>query len=116
MEYGWGKEKRLLKRAEFSLCYNNGIKIYSRYFLAFVLTQDEAHQSRVGLAVSKKIGNAIARNRLKRLLREFCRLNQATLPQNSDIVITPKKHIKVNKLTYKDVEEELHKLFKKQYE
>ncbi len=119
MDHTFGKEKRLLKRAEFSNCYNNGNKFHSRYFLAFIVRHDfseNALQTKVGFAVTKKIGNAVIRNRMKRLLREFCRLNQHLLPQNASIVITPKKHIRVDTLTYIEVEEELQKLFKKSHE
>ncbi len=115
MDKTWGKNKRLLKRAEFSHCYDKGQKLHSRYFLAFIASQ-ETEQSKVGFAVSKKKGNAVVRNKVKRLLREFCRLNQHFLPQFSSIVLIPKKHIKIENFNYKEVEEELHKLFKKSHE
>ncbi len=116
MSADWGKEKRILKRADFSLCYNNGYKIHSRHFLAFIREIGDEVQTRVGLAVTKKIGNAVTRNRMKRLLREYLRLNQHTLPKSADVVITPKKHIRVHTLTYTEVEEELNKLFTKPHE
>ncbi len=65
------------------------------------------------MAVTKKVGNAVMRNRLKRLLREFSRRNQQSLPKNADIVITPKKHIKIAELNYQKVEDELLGLLKK---
>ncbi len=113
----WEKEKRLLKRADFSLCYTEGKKVYSRNFIAFVCEKQKktvtSAETRVGMAVTKKVGNAVARNRLKRLIREYCRKNQMSLPLAADVVITPKKHISISSLVYKDVEKELLGLFKK---
>lgn len=46
---------------------------------------------RVGFAVTKKTGKAVIRNRVKRVLREFFRLNQALMPEAVDVVVTPKR-------------------------
>lgn len=55
--------------------------------------------SRLGLAVSKKIGNAVVRNRIKRLLRECFRLYPEYIPKSVDIVIVPKYHIRLVPIT-----------------
>lgn len=46
----------------------------------------------MGMAVSRKVGKAVTRNRVKRLLREFFRLHRALLPEHLDIVAVAKKH------------------------
>jgi len=47
--------------------------------------------SRIGLSVSKRVGNSPIRNRWKRLIRESFRLQKAQLPLNIDIVVRPKR-------------------------
>lgn len=44
--------------------------------------------TRLGITVSKRIGNSVERNRIKRLVREFFRLNRRSFPHGLDIVIT----------------------------
>jgi ribonuclease P protein component len=64
---------------------------------------------RLGLAVTKRLGKAVRRNRVKRLLREFFRRHQAELPLR-DIVIMAKKG--AQELIYQQVEEELGQLLR----
>lgn len=52
--------------------------------------QNELGHPRLGLVVSKKVGNAVARNRWKRVLREAFRLQQDELPQSLDLVVLPR--------------------------
>jgi ribonuclease P protein component len=62
---------------------------------------------RIGIIVSKKVGNAVKRNRIKRLIRAFFRLNKYRL-ENLDYVFIAKNNIDI--LNYDDVERELSKL------
>lgn len=61
---------------------------------------------RLGLAVTRKCGNAVERNRIKRVLREFFRLRQQDMPV-MDIVVTPKRHLRADKVHLAFVEREL---------
>ncbi len=56
-----------------------------------ILKENGLGITRLGLTVSRKTGNAVKRNRVKRLIREFFRLNDTYFPQGYDIVIAAKK-------------------------
>ena len=56
-----------------------------------ILKENGLGITRLGLTVSRKTGNAVKRNRVKRLIREFFRLNDTCFPQGYDIVIAAKK-------------------------
>ncbi|TVM36761.1 ribonuclease P protein component [Oceanidesulfovibrio marinus] len=68
---------RIRKRPEYLVCYEEGRRFASRSFMVFarVCPCDEPG-FRFGMAVSKKVGSAVRRNRVKRLIREFFRLRQ----------------------------------------
>ena len=76
---GYPKQARVRRRAEFTACYERGRRLHSPHFLLFLLPGHEA-RSRTGMAVSRKVGDAVTRNRIKRLLREFFRLHASALP------------------------------------
>lgn len=103
MPHSWQKNQRLLKRAEFQACYNEGEKHFTKLFIVFV---KKAPSCRIGLAVSKKSGNAVQRNRIKRILREFFRLYFEKL-ENAELVIVPKKHVDAGLLRFVHVEKDL---------
>lgn len=111
MPNNWQKNQRLLKRSEFQACYHQGEKFFTKLFIIFVkkipLAQTQAlTHAKIGLAVSKKNGNAVHRNRIKRLLREFFRIHFARiLPY--EFVVVPKKHVDAKTLQFMHVEKDL---------
>lgn len=89
-DFSFKKKDRLLKRAAFTAVNKNGKKFNSFCFVARAQKNQAAH-SRLGLTVSKKVGPAVARNHLKRLVREYFRLNRQFLSGSWDINIIAKK-------------------------
>jgi len=97
---GWGKERRLLKSPEFTACYEQGRKHFTRSFILFVLRRDQGPDGfRLGLTVSRKMGNAVARNRIKRVVRECFRLHQFDVDLPLDVVVVPKRNLEAKQLT-----------------
>jgi ribonuclease P protein component len=83
---------RLRKRPEFLAVQSTGKKVHTEYFLVLV---DREGAGRVGITGTKKTGNAVTRNRLKRQVREYVRLARAPegswLPPDRDVVIVAKR-------------------------
>lgn len=83
---------RIRKREQFLACYESGRRYHAKSFLLFVLRRPEGEKHwRLGLAVTRKVGNAVVRNRIKRVLREFFRLHQDVICLSLDIVVVAKK-------------------------
>jgi ribonuclease P protein component len=103
------KSQRLRKRADYLAVQRGGKTQHCRYFVVVSAHQAQERRSgRLGITVSKKVGNAVTRNRVKRAVREFARgagasaqstsaLASATsalspwLPANLDVVVIAKK-------------------------
>jgi len=89
-EYGYSKQERLLKRGDYLSLNRDGKKYHRRYFLC-IYKKGPGNRSRLGLTVSKKVGPAVTRNRIKRACREFFRLNKHLLGGAWDINLIAKK-------------------------
>ena len=90
----FGREHRLTDRPNFLHCYTAGRRFYSSSFVLFAAQREDRRLPwRLGLAVSKKTGCAVWRNRVRRLIRECFRLAGARAPDGYDYVVTPKRGI-----------------------
>ena len=88
-DQGYPKEQRLLSREDFDRVYKQDH--FAANDVLVIRARRNSSNSRLGLAVSKKVGNAVVRNRWKRRIREAFRLQQDVLPTGLDIVVRPRK-------------------------
>ena len=82
----FGKDERIREKRDYLNVYQQGVRSHSRHFIV-IAHRNPSGKRRLGITVGKKVGNAVKRNRLKRLLREFFRLNKEQFPPSQDIVI-----------------------------
>jgi len=91
------RAQRVRKRAAFVAIQGRGRKLHTESFLVFVLPSQVATPSgpvpgpRLGVTVSKKVGGAVVRNRVKRLVREAFRRLKALFPGGLDLVFIAKQ-------------------------
>ena len=76
----------LKKNKDFRNVYRNGTSYANKYLVMYVL-ENQAGKNRLGISVSKKVGNSIVRHRLTRLIREGYRLQEASYRCGLDIVV-----------------------------
>ena len=89
-KHGLKKEQKVLDRAEFVKLSKHGRRFQDHYFIIAILP-NESENSRLGITVTRRVGNAVTRNRLKRLVREWFRLNQSTISGCFNINVIAKK-------------------------
>jgi ribonuclease P protein component len=104
----FSRQDRLLRRTEFLDLSKSGSKIQDPNFIVIYRLSDK-DRPRLGITVSKRVGNAVVRNRLKRLIREFFRKNRSALASNWSMNIIAKT--RAAHLTSAEVEISLRRLF-----
>src|SRR5262245_55210319 len=81
-----------LRRFEFQRATSTGKRFSARYFLVFVRDRGDGGSTRLGITVTRKVGNAVRRTRIKRLVREWFRGGSHGLGQ-CDVVVVAKRRI-----------------------
>lgn len=79
--------ERLSRSAEFERVYRHGRSSANRHLVLYSFPNSEADRPRLGLSVSRKVGGAVERNRVKRLLREAFRSIEQELLAGQDLVV-----------------------------
>jgi len=101
--------QRLRKRGEYLACYRRGRRYFSPSFICYVRPRTpDGIGIRLGTTVTKKVGKAVMRTRLKRLIKEVFRLNKNDLQGDDvDVVVVAKKNIDGDGMNYRIAEKEL---------
>lgn len=102
--YSFTKAEKILRNKDFVVVRKQGKRFTCKGVVVFLKINNLGIR-RFGLSVGRKVGGAVKRNRIKRLTREFFRLNKDIFPPSADIFISVKHDF--NPGCYKDVEKEL---------
>ncbi len=102
---------RLLKSSQFQEVRKRGRRTFSKNFIIYTLPNGLG-LNRLGITASARVGNSVKRNRVKRLLREFFRLNIRfiSLDNSVDVAVYVKRNINIDDLNFSSVESELKKI------
>ena len=107
----------LKKNKDFQNVYNNGVSFANRYLVMYVL-KNNTENNRIGISVSKKVGNSVIRHHITRLVRESYRLHEDMFDSGLDIVVIAR--VVARHVGYKEIESAvlhlggLHSIIKKQ--
>lgn len=102
------KAEHLTRKKEFERVFHEG-RVFKNTLMVLYAAPNEHQNSRLGLVVSRKVGNAVQRNRVKRLLRECYRLNKHLLTSHVDIIAIPRQPFSPD-LKLSDIEDGFKKL------
>jgi ribonuclease P protein component len=85
------KKNRVKKNKEFQTVFQKGVSNANRQFVLYYLDKPGQGDFRIGLSVSKKIGNAVMRNRIKRIIRQVFTELKEGIDSEKDFVIIARK-------------------------
>ena len=100
----------LKKNKDFQQVYRHGTSKANRYLVMYVL-ENQYMKNRLGISVSKKVGNSVVRHRVTRLIRESYRLNELLFKNSLDIVVIARPSAKEK--SYQEIESALLHLARK---
>ena len=104
------RSESLKKNQDFQKVYRNGTSKGNRYLVMYVL-KNQYMKNRLGISVSKKVGNSVVRHRITRLVRESYRLNESLFKKNLDIVVIARNS--ANGTNYHEIEKAFMDLARK---
>lgn len=92
------------KNSDFQIVYRSGKSLANKYLVMYII-KNESGRNRIGISVSKKVGNSVVRHRLTRLIRESYRLNEDSFYTGYDFVVIARTTAKGK--SYKEIESAL---------
>ncbi len=95
---GFARSRRLKQQGDFARARARGQRLVCGCLIANVLPRPDRREGRLGVVTSKAVGNAVARNRARRLMRESFRLHQRELAAPVDLVLVARPSIAGKKL------------------
>ena len=101
---------RLKSPKDFRQTYQKGKSIVNAYLVLY-FRKNFKDKYRIGISVSKKVGKAVVRNRIKRRLREICRLHEGIFPKGFDLIFVAR--VRIKDISYQTMEKSLLDLVKK---
>ena len=102
----------LRKNRDFQQVYREGRSAANR-FLVMIVRENLLQKNRVGISVSKKVGNSVVRHRLTRLVREGYRLQEHCFQKGYDVVFIVR--VNAGQCTYHEIERAIYRLAEKQH-
>jgi ribonuclease P protein component len=105
------KENRLGKKEDFNKVYRYGKSSANHQFVVYVMRQPAVDHFRLGVSVSKKLGNAVVRNRIKRLVKEIVRHHGPSIAPKHDFIVIARKP--VADMDYAEMEKSLLHVFRR---
>ena len=100
----------LKKTPQFRLVYNRGKSSANKYLVLYIF-KNRSETNKIGISVSKKVGNSVVRSRISRLIRESYRLNEQNMEKGNDLVFIARNGAKGK--SYKEINSALLHLCKK---
>ena len=91
----------LKKNEQFRFVYKNGRSYANKYFIMYV-KENGLDKNRIGISVSKKVGNSVVRHRITRLVRESYRLHESVFNSGLDIVVVARAN--AASASYREIE------------
>ena len=101
---------RLKKRYQFNYVYKSGEHFSGEHMVLYVVSS-KTKNIKVGLAVTKKVGHAVVRNKIRRRLREIIKKQVPNLNQNNNIIVVARDNI--SSASFEKLSNEFLKLIKK---
>lgn len=100
---------RLKNKREFDVVYKNGKSYWNRNLILYV-NKNSLDYNRIGYSITKKVGNSVVRNKIRRRMKEIYRLNLDDMDVGYDFILIPKKN--TAEIPYEQLESAMLHIFK----